>query len=71
MTISRDDFVVWKNSAMTELLFKSSLQRREEVKEALAASAGSDPIADAIKRGYCQAIVDILNIDYEEVENDA
>lgn len=70
-SISKEDFIVWKNSAITDLLFRSSTQRREEVKEALIISAGTDPIADAVKRGYCQAIVDILNIDFEEIEQDA
>lgn len=70
MSISTEDFIVWKNSAVSDLVFRAANVRREEVKESLVRSAGVDPIEDAVKRGYCQAIADILSLDYEEIQGE-
>jgi len=64
--MSKEDFILWKKDPMTDSFFRVMSDRREDVIASLVSTAGSDSIIDAVKRGYCQAIVDMLSIDYEE-----
>ena len=68
--MSKDDFIVWKNDPITKAFYISLNQRREDVKESLVAQAGIDSIDDAKKSGYCQALVDVFDTDFMELEEE-
>lgn len=70
MVITSDEFVQWKAQDTTKAFFQSVDYKREEIKEVLAASAGEDPVKDAVLRGYCLALADITKTSLEDVSED-
>ena len=65
--MTKDEFIMWKDTAFTQALFKTALERRQDVMEALVAGAGNDPREDAFKAGYCAALVDFIGVDFESL----
>lgn len=69
--MTKSDWSDWLAHPVTKLFFLSVQNRREDLKEVLILQAGNDPVQDSQIKGYAQALVDISNTDFEEVDNDA
>ena len=67
MVIDRDEFVQWEAQDITKAFFRSIQEKREDVKEVLVVQAGENPTNDAVLRGYCLALNDILNTSLGDV----
>lgn len=68
MEISKEEFKDWYHSIVTTTLMGTLVERREVLKERLANSAGLDSYQDAKDTGYIQAITDILDVSYGDLE---
>lgn len=66
--ISKEEFNDWYENIVTKTVLSNLVQRRELLKERLAASAGQDNYQDAKDSGYCLALSDILDISYGDLE---
>lgn len=70
--ITKEEFVNWRNSRVTEAFFDAVIGKKEAIKDMLVQSAGEDSVRDAVYRGYCTAMDDILEVNveglFEEVE---
>lgn len=67
--MTKDDFVGWKTSLITQAVFMAINNRIEELKEELAQQAGVASYRDGKNVGAIQALRDILDIDFEEIKN--
>lgn len=61
-----EEYRDWKSSDVTKTFFQKVMERREDLKEVLAMSRGEDP---EYLRGYCQALLDIANTDYQDMRD--
>lgn len=68
MSISKDDFVLWKNDPITMAVFEACALRIEDGKNTLAGQAGLDPIFDSYVRGIIKAYSEMLGITVEDIE---
>lgn len=66
----RSDFTGWKNDPITQVFMALLRQRYGDVASSIVSTAGLDEKADRFKAGYVQAIVDMLNVDFEEMSPD-
>ena len=70
MIINKDEFAAWRSSDVTKAFFASVVEKREDVKEVLVSKAGEDPTNDAVLRGYCIALQDILSTTLDDVSGE-
>lgn len=68
MSISKDDFYLWKNEPITQAVFEACQMRIDEGKDTLATQAGLDPIFDSYVRGIIKAYSEMLRITVEDIE---
>lgn len=68
--MTKDDFQLWLADPMTTLVFAEINQRREELKEQLVRTAGTDPAQDKYIAGMAHAFNTILDMSYEEVTDE-
>ena len=68
MSISKDDFYLWKSDPITQAIFEACEMRIEDGKNTLAGCAGLDPIYDSHVRGIIKGYSEILNITVEDIE---
>lgn len=70
--ITKEEFIAWKNNKVTEAFFAAISSKREDIKETIVQTAGEDSVRDAIYRGYCVAMSDVLDVNLDGVfeEND-
>lgn len=66
--ISKEEFRDWYDSIVTQTVLSNLAQRRELLKDRLAATAGQDNYQDAKDSGYCLALSDMLDISYGDLE---
>lgn len=66
--MTKDDFVHWKNSAVTQEIFNTIYRNIESLKHELAESAGIDPLKDRFTSGAIGAYNDLLLIDFEDTK---
>lgn len=64
--ISKSEFIDWKNSPVTEQVFKLLQQRKDALVESLAETAGLNPIQDRYYAGYIAALNEVLLADWDE-----
>ena len=69
--ISTSDFSNWKQDGVTEAVMTALFNRVELCKEHLAVNAGLDSNEDNRIRGYIQALRDMLQISFDDVQEDA
>ena len=65
------DFIDWKSDPRTKEIFKFLEQECFTIAESLAHSAGLNPISDRYQVGVIRGMERMLEIDYEETEEDA
>lgn len=65
----KEDFILWKNNAITEAVFSAIERRAEILTEELVSSAGINALNDRYKAGYIQAIRDFSDLDLEDKED--
>jgi hypothetical protein len=70
VSISKDDFYLWKSEPITQAIFEACALRIEDGKTTLAGQAGLDPIFDSYVRGIIKAYSEILNITVEDIEEE-
>jgi len=63
--ITKEEFVNWRNSRVTEAFFDAIVAKKEAIKDMLVATAGEDSVRDAVYRGYCTAFDDVLEVNVE------
>jgi len=66
--MTKSEFIDWKKSNVTQVIFARLKDRVENLKENLIFSAGQNPIQDAAISGSIRAYLDLLNIDFEGEE---
>ena len=66
--VSSTDFYNWKQDPITQALMIQINNRMEQAREILTLSAGKDPIEDNFYRGFIQAHREILEVSYEDME---
>lgn len=66
---SKQDFLDWKQHPITKATFAALRQREDDIKDALADSAGLNPLEDSFRRGYIAAIRDVYLTDLEVKED--
>jgi hypothetical protein len=69
MSITKDSFRDWKSNSVTKAVFNELNVRIQGVKDELSGNAGIDIRTDRYRVGYIQALIDLLNIQFDEVEN--
>jgi hypothetical protein len=57
------------NHPVTEKYIKHCLERKAYVEEILLNSAGKDSIGDSVNRGYRAAILDLINVEFEDLDD--
>lgn len=65
-SLSKEEFIQWKESQVTKAVFNTIKGRISEAKEILAYKTESDPDGDQLLRGMIRAWDDILDISFEE-----
>lgn len=65
----KQDFLDWKQHPITKAVFAELKQREDDLKDALAVSAGLDPKEDSYRRGYIAAVRDFYLTTLEDKEN--
>ena len=68
--MNKADFIDWKSSPVTQVIFSQLEQRIRSLQEILGNSAGLDPLQDREFVGAIKAYYDMLNPEWEEEEND-
>jgi hypothetical protein len=68
VSISKDDFYLWKSEPITQAVFEACEMRIEDGKNTLAGQAGLDPIFDSYVRGMIKAYAEMLQITVEDIE---
>lgn len=66
--ISKEEFLEWKNSMVTQEFLKSIELRIEEIKENLVVSAGVEPLQDRFLAGMVHAYKEVKDVAMEEME---
>lgn len=69
MSISKDDFYLWKSEPITQAVFEACEMRIEDGKNTLAGQAGLDPPFDSYVRGMIKAYSEMLQITVEDIED--
>jgi hypothetical protein len=57
------------NHPVTEKYIRHCLERKKEVEEVLFNTAGHDSNADNANRGYRAAIHDLINVEFEDIDD--
>ncbi len=65
-SLSKEEFIQWRDSLVTKVVFKTIRDKVAEAKEILAYRVESDPDADQLLRGMIRAWDDFLDISFEE-----
>ena len=65
-SVSREEFVQWRESAVTKEIFNIIENRIEDAKEILSVQAGLEPDQDRLLVGMIKAFNEVLEISYEE-----
>lgn len=68
--MTHDDFISWKNSPVTQVLFAMFHDRIEQTREVLGNAAGIDVLQDRFFVGYIKGLEEILNSRLEAVEGE-
>lgn len=68
MSITKDDFVAWKHSAVTEAFIQVAQDNIDRIQHTLGGSAGLDPLQDRYFAGYIAGMNEFLNMRVEDVE---
>ncbi len=71
MVITKDEFILWKSSPVTNEVFGIINERIQDAKEVLAKQAGIDSREDGFYCGMIHALREILEISYEEDSHNA
>lgn len=66
MSITKDDFQLWKSEPVTEAFLEACQERIEEAKEILSVEAGMNPEQDNFYRGFIRAYREMLEFRFEE-----
>lgn len=66
--MTKSDFDTWKHDPITIAFYEAMVQRIDDCKELLAASAGIDQINDNFNRGFITAYTEALEFRVEDVE---
>ena len=65
-TVSKEEFLDWKNSHVTQEVFQVILTRIQDAKDILGATAGDDPVADRYLVGMIRAFNELMEISYDD-----
>jgi hypothetical protein len=68
--ISTSDFNNWKQDSVTEAFMQVVYERMEDCKNHLSVTAGLDSIEDNKTRGYLLALRDILQLSFDDVQEE-
>lgn len=68
--MTKTEYVDWRSMSATKEVFAELQSRIDGLKAELAGNAGLDARADGVKVGAIQAFDDILNVTYDEVDQD-
>jgi hypothetical protein len=68
MVITKDEFLQWKSSPITNEVFGIIKERVLEAKDVLAKQAGLDSREDGFYCGMIHALTEILDISFEDGE---
>jgi hypothetical protein len=70
-TFTKDDFLAWKNHAITMAMYEAVIERIEDAKESLVLSAGNDSLQDRFTSGMIRAFREVLALEFatEETTN--
>lgn len=69
MSVTKDSFRDWKINPVTKAVFTELQIRIQGIKDELSVSAGQDARNDGVRVGAIQALTDILNISFDEVND--
>ena len=62
--IEKHEFIDWKNSEVTKLVFQIVQNRIDEIKDNLSVNAGLDSQLDRFYVGMAHAFKEVLEIDF-------
>ena len=65
--VSKEEFIDWKKSSITEAVFQGVAERIKEGMIELSHTAGEDSGMDRFKCGMLAAYRNILNIEFEDM----
>ena len=68
MSITKDDFYLWKSEPLTMAWFEACTQRIEDTKDLLSVSAGQDIYNDNFNRGFIAAYREMMNFQVEDLD---
>ena len=66
--ISKSDFDVWSGDPVTKAYKLAIVEAIQQIKEALAQSAGLDQNEDNFRRGYVCAMMDVLDFKIDDLQ---
>ena len=69
--LTKDDYLQWRSNIVTEVVFKRIQERVEGLKELLANSAGHDSNEDRKLVGLILAYRTLLNMGWEDMQDDS
>lgn len=64
---TKEEYLDWIRNDVTRVFFDRIKERREDSKELLAMNRNEDP---EWMRGYCQALLDILHTEFEDLQEE-
>lgn len=64
--VSKEDFIDWKSSPVTQAVFSVVEERIYDAMDILSATAGNDPVADRYLVGMIRAFKELQEITYED-----
>ena len=65
MSITKEEFQLWKEDKVTKSVFMGIQERINEAKDILSVSAGMDPHNDRLLVGIIRALTEVLEVGYE------
>lgn len=68
--MNKSDFVDWKRHPVTKVVFSQLQERVQGLYEMLGSSAGQNPVQDSRFVGGIEAYKDMLNIEFEDEEQE-
>lgn len=66
MNVTKEEFLEWKQSYVTQEVFKVLIDRIEEAKEILSYNAGNSQLDDKYITGMIHAFREVMQVDWED-----
>lgn len=68
MSITKSEWMDWKNDQITRAFFEAARDRVEDAKDVLSVSAGVDPDSDNYYRGFIAAYREMMDFKVEDAD---